>query len=384
MANLPRPALKWLDKTGPGEDPGSRVVQLPAPLPEIGNDFDWQQRDFESFRQTMLQGLQLQFPERKRWSPGDMESVLIELLAAHLDQLSDMADRVSAEAGLETARRLGSLVKWFDFIDYDPSETRAGVKTLEDLKTLYQEKPHEMLHDRLRAPAAIRRQRRMASLLDYTMRLEEHPLVLRARAAEHWTGSWFEFVITVSLYNDWRLDDALMTEWFQLPERVKQAVQTFHQQLGLRKLGLEQNPTTRELLLDYIRAYRMIGHVVTLEDVILVDVLIEVCVSIRENYFQSEVRREVVRVLGRGPEGFFRPGRLTFGQDIQLSDIYGALMPIDGVQNVRIVRFGKVADDPQPLDRPVERIIMGSHELAVCGIEGKGAVIIKLAGGRPG
>ncbi|MBN1655970.1 MAG: hypothetical protein JXA30_19540 [Deltaproteobacteria bacterium] len=382
MAELAPPKLIWTDALG---DPGYRQVSLPKPLPEIGDDFDWQQRDFDSFRRAMWQELQLSFPERKRWSPGDVEAVLVELFAAHLDQLSDMADRVSAEASLESARRFESVLKWLDFIGYDPLTDRGEINTLEALKNLYRDKPHEMERDKRRGPAAIRRQLRMASLQDYGQRLEEHPLVLRARAKERWTGSWLELVITVGLWNDWKLDNTLMTDKFKLPDRIKKEVERFHTLYKLRELKLEKNPTIRELLLDYIRAFRMTGHLISLVDVEPVGVLIEVCVTVRDNYFQSEVRREVARVLGRGPDGFFRSGRLAFGQDVQLSDIYGALMPIDGVKNVKIVRFGQAADDPQPGNIPATNsIVMGPDELAVCGKDDKGEVVIQLVGGRRG
>ena len=39
--------------------------------------------------------LAARFPERRRWTPGDLEVVMVEVMAALLDQLSDMADRVA-------------------------------------------------------------------------------------------------------------------------------------------------------------------------------------------------------------------------------------------------------------------------------------------------
>src|SRR5262249_56577194 len=53
------------------------------------------------------------------WTPADLEVVVIEALAAGLDQLSDMADRVSAEAYLETARRPESVRRLLGFIGFD-------------------------------------------------------------------------------------------------------------------------------------------------------------------------------------------------------------------------------------------------------------------------
>jgi len=67
MAELGSPVLRWTDDV---IDPGVREVTLPDPAPEVGDDFDWQQRDFESFRLAMWNELQERFPERRRWTSG--------------------------------------------------------------------------------------------------------------------------------------------------------------------------------------------------------------------------------------------------------------------------------------------------------------------------
>lgn len=384
MAELDSPVLIW---TKNREDPAYRKVDLPAPLPEIGDNFDWQQRDFDSFRLAMWDELQDRFPERKRWTSGDVETVLIEVLATVLDQFSDMADRISAEATLESARKTESVLKWLDFIGYSPFEIRPELDNdLEKLLQLYREKPHEMERDRLRGPAAIRRQRRMVSSRDYGVRLEEHPLVQRTQTRLFWNGSWLEIHITVGLWNDWRLDHQLMTDNYQLPKRRKDDVESFHKRYQLRELDLEQKPTIRELLSDYLRSFRMTGQPVQLVDVIPVGVFIGVCVSIRHNYFQSEVRREVERALGRGPDGFFRTGRLAFGQDIQLSDIYESLMLLDGVENVVLEQFGKSGTNADIVvdGKASQKIEMMDDELAVCNLKGRGCLDIRLLGGRKG
>jgi hypothetical protein len=398
LAELDSPILIW---TKNREDPAYQKVDLPAPLPEIGDNFDWQQRDFDSFRLAMENELQDRFPERKRWTSGDVEAVLVEALAALLDQLSDMADRVSAEAYLETSRRSESVLKWLDFIGYDPLEYRPELGSkravaLEKLIRLYREKPHEMERDRLRGPASIRRQRRMVSPDDYGVRLEEHPLVMRAQTTPLWNGSWLELHITVGLWKDWRLDNHLMDNHHQLPEKRKKEVIDFHIQHRLRMPRLEDStgtpalldnqPTIRELLKDYIKSFRMTGQPVLLKDVIPVGLFIGVCVSVRHNYFQSEVRREVERALGRGPTGFFKPGRLAFGQDIQLSDIYESLMVLDGIENVVLERFGKNVTDADHIKdgQAPQRIEMAADELAVCNLKGRGRLKIRLCGGRRG
>jgi len=102
MARAPRQRLIFDDGCA---DCGRRVAELPRPLPAVGDDFDWQLRDFDSFRRFLLQDLAARFPERERWTPApaDLEIVLQENLAAVLDQLSDMLDRVASEATLGSA-----------------------------------------------------------------------------------------------------------------------------------------------------------------------------------------------------------------------------------------------------------------------------------------
>src|SRR5215813_7369074 len=102
MAELPPPVLTFADSC---RQCAVREVALPAPLPPLADEFDWLVRDFEGFRRFMLEDLAARFPERTRWTAADLEVVIVEAFAAALDQLSDMLDRVSAEAALETARR---------------------------------------------------------------------------------------------------------------------------------------------------------------------------------------------------------------------------------------------------------------------------------------
>jgi hypothetical protein len=116
MAQTPVPGLTFNDSCS---DCGSREVELPAPLPAVGDDFDWLLRDYDGFRLFMLEELAARFPERRRWTPADMEVVIVETLAVVLDQLSDMLDRVQAEAFLASARRPESVRRLLAMIGYD-------------------------------------------------------------------------------------------------------------------------------------------------------------------------------------------------------------------------------------------------------------------------
>ncbi|HHD63012.1 MAG TPA: hypothetical protein ENK96_01315, partial [Desulfobulbaceae bacterium] len=95
MADNPVPSLEF---AGRCPDCAERLVVLPQPLPETGDDFDWMVRDFDGFFRFMQEELAARFPDRTRWTAADMEVVLIEAFASVLDQLSDMTDRVAAEA----------------------------------------------------------------------------------------------------------------------------------------------------------------------------------------------------------------------------------------------------------------------------------------------
>lgn len=116
MADHPVPRLTFREGC---PDCGSREVQLPEPLPPVGDDFDWLLRDYDGFRLFMLEELAARFPERRRWTPADVEVVLVEALSVVLDQLSDMLDRVHAEAYLQDARRPESVRRLLAMIGYD-------------------------------------------------------------------------------------------------------------------------------------------------------------------------------------------------------------------------------------------------------------------------
>jgi hypothetical protein len=261
-----------------------------------------------------------------------------------------MADRVHAESTLETARRAESVYGWLRFIGYDPTEERSEIRGLETyadrlraLFALYAAKPHELERDRRAGPSSVHRQRRMATLADYSAQLQRHPLVLRAQASERWGGAWPEVWVTVALWDDLSLPEALTSD--RVPPGRRTAIGEFHDKHGLRAPRWAQAPTSREILRDYVRRFRMTGQEVWLQDVKRVRIALELRIQVGRSYFKSEVQRVIEQALGRGPGGFFAPGRLRFGEDLHLSDLYEVLMPLDGVDNVEVVRFGRVGHD---------------------------------------
>ncbi|MDR4515030.1 hypothetical protein [Nitrosomonas sp.] len=129
MAEQPSSELFFNDACS---DCGYRQVKLPEPLPVVGDDFDWLVRDYDGFRLFMLEELAARFPERRRWTPADMEVVIVETLSVVLDQLSDMLDRVHAEAFLETARRPESVRRLLAMIGYDAVSQAAAEAKIPD------------------------------------------------------------------------------------------------------------------------------------------------------------------------------------------------------------------------------------------------------------
>ena len=59
---------------------------MPRALPALGDDFDWLLRDYDGFRLFMLEELAARYPERRRWTPADLEVVLVEALAVDSDR----------------------------------------------------------------------------------------------------------------------------------------------------------------------------------------------------------------------------------------------------------------------------------------------------------
>ena len=391
MADNPQSTLIF---GGRCPDCAERSVELPAPLPQIGDDFDWLVRDFDGFRRFMLEELAARFPERKRWTAADMEVVLVEAFAAVLDQLSDMLDRVSAESTLETARRPESVRRLLAMIGYnaateagledDPGGTPDGRTKEEKLDLLWGSNPTLMDAAKRAGPLAIHTQRRMVTLYDYASRLVDHPLVLRATAWEEWSGSWTSLRVAVVLWQDQSLD----TTAIPYPQELQDQVDLFHRRQDLSEpVWAPQQPTIRTVLRPYLDALRLVGQEVILQDAEPVGIKMSLSIRVAENFFQSEVRHAVAQLLGTGPGGFFEPGRLDFGEDLYASDIFQALMALDGVENVCLNRFKRFGDQyPDQADSGV--IALDGLEIAVCDNDAahpeRGFYNLKLSGGRRG
>jgi hypothetical protein len=390
MAEIPSQVLRF-DLFG-CLDCGRRIAELPWPLPDVGGDFDWRARDYDALRVFMIEQLIARFPERQRWTAADLEVVIVELLAALADQLSDMADRVAQEGMLETARRPNSVRRLLSFIGYDAVAVAAAKKLIsadpktmpraqcdEILERFWFDNPFAMDQARHEGPQLIFEQQRMVTVADCTARVDDHPLVRRTSVRTAWTGAWDTMSIAIILPDtEWRLDhsfdtiqkppvlDTDATEAFaRRIAKLKDDIVSFHTVQGLAVPDWTRKPTFRSILSGFIEAYRMTGQPVVLLDAISAGIAIVVSLIVRPTFFQSEIRASAEAALGDGPEGFFQAGRLRFGEDVFASDLLAKLMDIEGVENVCLMRFKRVgsayADQSE-----VGRIVLNGLEVAVC------------------
>lgn len=405
MVETPRPKLIF---EGTCPDCGERRFPFPQYLPDTGDDFDWLVRDYEGFRAFMLDELAARFPDRRKWTAADLEAVIVEVLAAVLDQLSDMADRVAGEAYLETTRRPESVRRLLKLIGYSAvdkaisrGDIAAGLSDLEaekQLDSLWLREPHLMDKARQDGPREIHTQQRMVTVKDYAERLEDHPLVLRSHSWVEWNGSWSTVRVAVIGWGNTLLDEVPVIKGSAgiegYGEELKNELFTFHKErrIYLPHLGDPEDPeapppTLRTVIRFYLDAYRMAGREIIMEDAVPVGISMTLSLRVLENYFQSEVRLAVAQILATGPGGFFEPGRLRFGEDLHAGDIIEALMTLEGIENVCLNRFKKIGR--QFADASDSgTIVLEGLEIAVCNNRPdeptRGYYRLILNGGRKG
>ncbi len=79
---------------------------------------DYLAKDFHSFRHLLMNAMRERVPGWEPSSEADLDQVLIGLIAADADELSDFQDRVANEAYLGRARKRVSLARYGRLLDY--------------------------------------------------------------------------------------------------------------------------------------------------------------------------------------------------------------------------------------------------------------------------
>ncbi len=383
MAELAEPILSF---DGGCPDCGDRRAALPFPLPEITNDFDWRARDYDSFRLFMMQELAYRFPERRRWTPADIEVVIVELLAAGLDRASHALDAVQAERYLETARRPQSVRRLLKLIGYDvveridpalldalpPIPAGQAETDAQKVERYWRLNPAEMEAARAEGPRLTSEVRRMVTLADHEEVLVRHPLVARAHARLLWSNAWNTVLVAALLEGNRGLDDPLHVgnpppaggKPSGLDEKLWAEIVTFHRVERLVLPPVNDTLTARRLLRAVIELNRMLGSEVLLETAKAAPVSIVLSVRAKKGYFRSELKQALEEVFSADHGSFFEPGRFGFGEDLFASDIIETAMAIEGVAVACLNRFKRVGDYPDQAASGV--IVIAEDEFVLC------------------
>jgi Baseplate J-like protein len=181
---------------------------------------------------------------------------------------------------------------------------------------------------RRRAPQAFLTQERAVTMADYAAVTELNPQVDKAVATLRWTGNWYTVFIAVEPQGAGNLTPTLQ-------QSLKKSVERYH--LAGQDLELHSP--------QYVP----------------LQVVLEICVD--PTYFQADVQRALLDVLGsgvspNGQKGLFYPDNFTFGQPVYLSPIYVAARSVAGVVAVRATTF-------QPQGVPATQQYLDAGEITI-------------------
>jgi hypothetical protein len=131
---------------------------------------------------------------------------------------------------------------------------------------------------------------------------------------------------------------------------------------------LSQTPGLRQALEAALRGKKMAGLDVRVEDARYCALHIALHIDVHPEHFARDVRQTVEQALIgplAGGSAFFGAGRFRFGQAVYLSDLYGAVMAVQGVRAVAVTRFKRLGDR-YPDDEARGFIAVGALEVARC------------------
>lgn len=183
------------------------------------------------------------------------------------------------------------------------------------------------------APEAFRTQERAVTAADYAEAAERHGEVQRATATFRWTGSWHTVFVTAD-----------------------------------RPGGAEVDAAFEQRLRRHLERFRMAGYDLEVDAPRLVPLEVALHLCVAPGHFRAPVLQAVKERLSSmrladGTLGLFHPDNFSFGDPVYLSRIIAAAQAVQGIEAVRVDRFGRLGDtSPQPLERGVVEI--GRLEIA--------------------
>lgn len=215
--------------------------------------------------------------------------------------------------------------------------------------------------DRVRqdAPAAFRIQERAVTAADYAEVAQRHPEVQQAVCTERWTGSWRTMFLSVD-----------------------------------RRDGLPVDAAFEQVLRTHLERFRMAGHDLEISPprLVALDVSLEVCVL--PAYYRSDVRQELLSVLGSGltaggSRGLFHPDNFTFGTPVYLSAVLAAVQAVPGVRYVNPLLFRRLAESNRTAARTaLEQGVLRFTALEIPRLDNdpnfpeRGTLTLEMEGGR--
>jgi hypothetical protein len=207
----------------------------------------------------------------------------------------------------------------------------------------------------IRAPQAFQTQERAVTMQDYVNVVEQNPQIEDAAATLRWTGSWYTVFITAEPQNNGNM-----------------------------------SKTLRRSLTQTVNQYRLAGQDILIEPPQYVPLAIALTICVDSNYFQLDVQRALLQVLGsgtlaNGQPALFSPDNFELGQTVYLSPIYAAARTVAGVMTVTATVF-----EPQGQNTQVYLqqgfISMGPFQVAQMdndpSLPGNGQLSLMMMGGR--
>jgi hypothetical protein len=219
--------------------------------------------------------------------------------------------------------------------------------------------PESLAEARLMGPRTLRQQNRAVTAQDYADALlrgvpwgTEVVKPLHARAQFSWTGSWNSVIVSVDFAD---------------------------------RRPLSSTPNRRKALETALEQKRLAGYDVQVEDARYAPINIALVVNLKPEYFVRRVRAEVERAVGR--LGFFAPANFDFGQAVRLSDLYAAVLAVQGVRYITVQRFKRLGD--RYPDHEKDGVIeVGPLEIARCDNDPahpeNGVLFLHMCGGKEG
>lgn len=187
------------------------------------------------------------------------------------------------------------------------------------------ETPETIEQVRQIAPEAFRAvQFRAVTERDWEEMALRHPDVAAAKASFRWTGSWHTVFIAIHPVD---------------PANLKR----------LPGGGVELQPLFARRMKSFLTRFKLAGYDLDIRAAIYVPLEIDIRLCVGEGHFRGDVLAEVGRVLsnrayGDGTTGFFFPLRFGFGTAVYLSQLYAAVVAVEGVNSAEVTIFKRYWD----------------------------------------